>query len=464
MSFWRRSLTFRLVCLFVLVSTSLLIGLGLLTLSATNDHFLELDEVYLYDKGLLVQEIAQNASSSEEVVKKVSLAFNSQPDLSFAIFDQSKALYKSPGFEFPAYLLIQVEDQISQSSHSSHSGQSGAVMQWLAGTQTMRAVSIPVDGLTVVLAVNTLHHDHFMASFRALMWVYVAVAILLSGLLGWWVTRRGLRPLLPIIAKASHINAAQLNDRIPTKDVPVELEPLARTLNQMLERLEHDFARLSGFSSDLAHEIRTPLSNMLIQSQVTLSKNRSVDQYQETLLSMVEELERLASTVSDMLYLAKTENHLEIPNQSSVALEAEALELLTFYELLAEEKFVTLKVTGEGTVMGDRLMIRRAISNLLSNAIRHAEAHTHIGIEIDHTAQVTTLSVANVGETIPLPIQPRIFDRFFRSDQARTHPGLEGAGLGLAITQAIMQAHGGTISVSSAQGHTVFTLSFKTTG
>jgi two-component system heavy metal sensor histidine kinase CusS len=328
----------------------------------------------------------------------------------------------------------------------------------------MRAVSIPVDGLTVVLAVNTLHHDHFMASFRALMWVYVAVAILLSGLLGWWVTRRGLRPLLPIIAKASHINAAQLNDRIPTKDVPVELEPLARTLNQMLERLEHDFARLSGFSSDLAHEIRTPLSNMLIQSQVTLSKNRSVDQYQETLLSMVEELERLASTVSDMLYLAKTENHLEIPNQSSVALEAEALELLTFYELLAEEKFVTLKVTGEGTVMGDRLMIRRAISNLLSNAIRHAEAHTHIGIEIDHTAQVTTLSVANVGETIPLPIQSRIFDRFFRSDQARTHPGLEGAGLGLAITQAIMQAHGGTISVSSAQGHTVFTLSFKTTG
>jgi len=464
MSFWRRSLTFRLVCLFVLVSTSLLIGLGLLTLSATKDHFLELDEVYLYDKGLLVQEIAQNASSSEEVVKKVSLAFNSQPDLSLAISDQSKVLYKSPGFEFPAYLLIQVEDQISQSSHSSHSGQSGAVMQWLAGTQTMRAVSIPVDGLTVVLAVNTLHHDHFMASFRALMWVYVAVAILLSGLLGWWVTRRGLRPLLPIIAKASHINAAQLNDRIPTKDVPVELEPLARTLNQMLERLEHDFARLSGFSSDLAHEIRTPLSNMLIQSQVTLSKNRSVDQYQETLLSMVEELERLASTVSDMLYLAKTENHLEIPNQSSVALEAEALELLTFYELLAEEKFVTLKVTGEGTVMGDRLMIRRAISNLLSNAIRHAEAHTHIGIEIDHTAQVTTLSVANVGETIPLPIQPRIFDRFFRSDQARTHPGLEGAGLGLAITQAIMQAHGGTISVSSAQGHTVFTLSFKTTG
>lgn len=455
MSFWRRSLTFRLVCLFVLVSTSLLIGLGLLTLSATNDHFLELDEVYLYDKGLLVQEIAQNASSSEEVVKKVSHAFNSQPDLSLAIFDQSKALYNSPGFEFPTYLLSQIEGQ---------SIQSGAVMQWLAGTQTMRAVSIPVDGLTVVLAVNTLHHDHFMSSFRALMWVYVAVAIVLSGLLGWWVTRRGLRPLLPIIAKASHINAAQLNDRIPTKDVPAELEPLARTLNQMLERLEHDFARLSGFSSDLAHEIRTPLSNMLIQSQVTLSKNRSVDQYQETLLSMVEELERLASTVSDMLYLAKTENHLEIPNQSSVALEAEALELLTFYELLAEEKFVTLTVTGEGTVMGDRLMIRRAISNLLSNAIRHAEAHTHIGIEISHTPQVTTLSVSNVGETIPMSIQSRIFDRFFRSDQARTHPGLEGAGLGLAITQAIMQAHAGTIAVSSAQGQTVFTLSFRTTG
>jgi len=451
MIFWRRSLTFRLVCLFVLVSTSLLVGLGLLTLSATNHHFLELDEVYLYDKGLLIQEMAQNASSAQDVVTKLSHAFRSQPDLSLAIFDQAKALYRSPGFEFPTHLLSQLENQ------------TGAVMQWLAGEQTMRAVSIPVDGLTVVLAVNTLHHDHFMTSFRALMWAYVAVAIFLSGLLGWWVTRRGLRPLLPIIAKASHINAAQLNDRIPIKDVPAELEPLARTLNQMFERLEHDFARLSGFSSDLAHEIRTPISNMLIQSQVTLSKIRTVDQYQETLLSTVEELERLASTISDMLYLAKTENHLEIPNQSSVALESEALELLTFYELLAEEKFVTLTLTGAGTVMGDRLMIRRAISNLLSNAIRHADSHTQVAIEIGHTTQVTTLSVSNVGEAIPLSIQSRIFDRFFRSDQARTHPGLEGAGLGLAITQAIMQAHGGNIAVSSAQGHTVFTLSFRTT-
>ncbi len=385
------------------------------------------------------------------MVTKLSHAFRSQPDLSLAIFDQAKALYRSPGFEFPTHLLSQLENQ------------TGAVMQWLAGEQTMRAVSIPVDGLTVVLAVNTLHHDHFMTSFRALMWAYVAVAIFLSGLLGWWVTRRGLRPLLPIIAKASHINAAQLNDRIPIKDVPAELEPLARTLNQMFERLEHDFARLSGFSSDLAHEIRTPISNMLIQSQVTLSKIRTVDQYQETLLSTVEELERLASTISDMLYLAKTENHLEIPNQSSVALESEALELLTFYELLAEEKFVTLTLTGAGTVMGDRLMIRRAISNLLSNAIRHADSHTQVAIEIGHTTQVTTLSVSNVGEAIPLSIQSRIFDRFFRSDQARTHPGLEGAGLGLAITQAIMQAHGGNIAVSSAQGHTVFTLSFRTT-
>jgi len=451
MRFWRRSLTFRLVCLFVLVSTTLLISLGLLTLSTTNNHFLELDEVYLYDKELLVQEIAQNASSSKEVVKKIRNALSSQPDLSFAILDNSKTLYNSPGFEFPTHLMSQPEVN------------TGVVMQWLVGTQTMRAISTPVKGLTVVLAVNTLHHDHFMTSFRELIWVYVAIAIVLSGVLGWWVTRRGLKPLIPIIAKASHINAAQLNDRIPTKDVPAELEPLARTLNQMLERLEHDFARLSGFSSDLAHEIRTPINNMLIQSQVTLSKKRSIEQYEEALLSIVEELERLAITVSEMLYLAKTENHLEVPNQSSVVLESEALELLTFYELWAEEKCVTLTVASGGTVTGDRLMIRRAISNLLSNAIRHADAHTHIAIEIVNTAQATTLSVSNLGETIPLPIQSRLFDRFFRSDQARTYPGFEGAGLGLAITKAIMQAHGGTIAVSSVKGHTVFTLSFSKT-
>ena len=231
----------------------------------------------------------------------------------------------------------------------------------------------------------------------------------------------------------------------------------------MLQRLEDDFERLSTFSSDLAHELRTPISNMLVQAQVTLSKNRETDQYRETLHSVVEELERLTHMVSDMLYLAKTENHLQIPCPTEVHLGIEAAELAEFYELMAEDKRVTIRVQGQGTVLGDRLMIRRALSNLVANAIRHAHHQTTVTIAITNTRTKTTVSVTNVGDTIAAEIQSRLFDRFFRADSARTHPGSEGAGLGLAITQAIMQAHHGAVTLSSSENKTTFTLAFKST-
>ena len=244
---------------------------------------------------------------------------------------------------------------------------------------------------------------------------------------------------------------------------PSELEELARTLNAMLARLQDSFQRLSDFSSDLAHELRTPVSNLLTQTQVVLSKRRDVEAYQDVLASNAEEFERLSRIISDMLFLAKADNNLLTPSKDDVELSAEVNSLFEFYEALAEEKGLILTCHGQGNVAGDQLMLRRAINNLLSNAIRHSPQGGAIDVDIAAgDGGGTTLSVTNSGETIPPEHLPRLFDRFYRTDSSRQRFS-DGAGLGLAITRSILRAHRGEVAATSASGLTRFTLRFPAT-
>jgi two-component system heavy metal sensor histidine kinase CusS len=310
----------------------------------------------------------------------------------------------------------------------------------------------------VAVATDISHHEHFMSSFRTTLWSVVVLAALLTGILGWAAVRRGLAPLQAIKREAAGITAHRLNARLPTDSIPTELADLAETLNVMLARLESSFQRLSDFSSDLAHELRTPVSNLLTQTQVTLSKARTADEYRDVLASNVEEFERLSRMIADMLFLAKSENDLIIPNREPVDLALEVDGLLEYYGVLAEEKQITLGCTGSGVVWGDRLMIRRAISNLLSNAVRHTPDGGRVTVRMDDSDQrVAKLVVENTGDTIPAEHMGRLFDRFYRVDTSRQYLG-EGAGLGLAITRSIARAHDGEILGRSDHGITAFEL------
>jgi two-component system, OmpR family, heavy metal sensor histidine kinase CusS len=242
--------------------------------------------------------------------------------------------------------------------------------------------------------------------------------------------------------------------------VPVEMADLARELNHMLDRLQDDFRRLSEFSSDLAHELRTPISNLLTQTQVTLSHPRGAHDYRQALASNSEELQRLARTVSDMLFLAKAEHGLALPSLETIDLAHEATALLDFYDALAADRELTLRLDGQGSIQGDRLMVRRALSNLLTNAIRHAHTGTAVVVRVATQTQDVELSVDNQGTPLEADLLPRLFDRFYRADKARTHPSSDGAGLGLSITRAIVQAHGGRVGAESAGGHNRFWLRF----
>ena len=228
----------------------------------------------------------------------------------------------------------------------------------------------------------------------------------------------------------------------------------------MLERLQRDFYRITNFSTDIAHELRTPITNLLTQTDVVLTKQRTNDAYRDTLSSNAEELQRLARTISDMLFLAQTENGISLPSYESLSLQDEITALFDFYDALAEEKNVRLQLTGEASIKGDRLMIRRALSNLISNAMRYTPVAGTIAMSIVKSNTDISIHVENDGPEIPAEHLPHLFERFYRADKSRTKLDTDSTGLGLSITRAIMRAHQGDVAVQSAQGKTRFTLQF----
>lgn len=311
--------------------------------------------------------------------------------------------------------------------------------------------------LLVTVALDIAHHEHFLRGFRHSLALVVGSAILIVAALSWAITRRALRPIRNMAHLASEMSASRLGERLRVERLPRELHELAEAFNAMLGRLQDAFARLSEFSSDLAHELRTPISNLTMQTEVSLSRSRSADEYREVLFSSLEEYRRLSRMVADMLFLAQADNGLMVPRSETVELGALADGLIEYFEPLASERALTLKRSGEARATVDPLMIRRALANLLSNAVRHATPGSQVDLRIAHSGDEIALQVANQGEPIPPQHQPRLFDRFYRVDPSRTRSS-EGAGLGLAITRSIAQAHGGSIALHSDQSATTFTL------
>ncbi len=457
---WRgtKSITVRLTLLFALASTSVLLLLALIIGALVERHFEEQDMDLLTGKLEFIRHALEKVRSPQDLdslAQQLDDSLVGHHGLAVQVLSPAgSVLFLTAGAEFPDTLL------------KSASGKALHPAVWKTSEQQrFRGIAAAVPtGIEeappaiVAVATDMSVHEHFMLSFQIALWSVVAFAALATGLLGWGAARRGLAPLRAIRQEAAGIDARRLHYRLSSESVPVELAELAKTLNAMLTRLEDSFRRLSDFSSDLAHELRTPVSNLLTQTQVTLSQPRSADQYRDILASNAEEFERLSRMISDMLFLAKSDNDLIVPNREPIDLGDEVRGLFEFYEALAEEKGIGLSCAGSAVALGDRLMLRRAINNLLSNAVRHTPRGGCVMIRIDDAGDGTVkLSVENTGDTIPAEHLPRLFDRFYRVDASRQRFS-EGAGLGLAITRSILRAHGGDAAVYSRNGTTRFDL------
>ncbi len=452
----RLPLTQRLTLFFTMVAAVVVLGLGILFLVATGRHFVALDRATLQEKQHLIEEILRNAPSAQDARSRLDEALGYHHGLYVLVEDpQGELVFQSKGFPSDA-----------QSAPAGPAVGIESFGTWKRGDSIYHTLRFEATSaysratLRVLIATDTDHHAQFLQDLRRDLALYVAAAIVVCGLLSWLAARQGLAPLREMRSRAAAVTSQKLSERMPVQAVPVEMADLAQELNRMLDRLQEDFQRLTDFSSDLAHELRTPISNLLTQTQVALTTKRDAATYRDILASNAEEFERLARMVADMLFLAKTERGVDLPHKERFSARQDALALLEFYEAVAEEKRIRLRLEGDGDIEGDRLMFRRALSNLLSNALRHTPEVGTITIHIADTAQSTVVSVENTGSDIDPKMLPRLFDRFYRADPARAHPDAEGSGLGLAITRAIAEAHGGRVTVASSHGRTCFALVF----
>jgi two-component system heavy metal sensor histidine kinase CusS len=311
----------------------------------------------------------------------------------------------------------------------------------------------------VVLAIDTTENRKLLRDHAAVATLVAVVGTFLSGLLGWFVARRGLAPIAQVAARAGQVTAQRLGARLDLQEAPKEVHGLGESINHMLERLEESFRALEQFSADIAHELRTPLNNLLLQTQVTLSRPRTEAEYQETLHSNLVELERLQRMVADMLFLARADRGMLELALEDVELADEARSVTEYFEAAASERSQSIRIEGRAIVRGDRLMIRRALTNLLSNAVRYSPPGSPIVVEAGSDARGAFAAVSNPAVELPEQELRRLFARFARRDDSRGRE-VEGVGLGLAIVDSIMKLHRGSVEPESDARHIVFRLRF----
>jgi two-component system heavy metal sensor histidine kinase CusS len=441
----RLSLSSRLALLFAACTAVVSLFAGVLFSRASEAHFVELDQQLLNGKVIDLRRTLRDFQSNDREIKLADELIR-QADLSLRLTgsDGQRWFDSSPN----------LPDKLSQPSGLSTIKYDGT---------DYRVLNAPLfpdkpDSPQLTLLLDITHHQHFLQRMQHLIWLTVGLSALATALLGAWAARSGLRPLRRMSAVAKGVSAQSLDARLPEENMPPELAEMAQHFNAMLGRLDDSFQRMSAFSADIAHELRTPLSNLLTHTQVTLTRPRALEDYREALHSNLEELQWMAQLVNDMLYLAKSDHGLLMPKRETLDLAQETDLLLEFFAPLAEDAQVRLSREGDAQIECDRSMLRRALSNLLDNALRFTPVNGEVWVRIvDHPKRLR-LSVENTGQPISDDLLPRLFDRFYRADPARREGSSEHAGLGLAITQSIIRAHDGQIRCESNRGWTRFVI------
>ena len=327
----------------------------------------------------------------------------------------------------------------------------GRTFRVLAARASVRGSEGP--GLLVQVALNRDQEERLLADYRNRLWLVLGVALVGCALAGYWIARRGLRPVNEITATARRIRAATLGQRLATAGLPAELRTLAATFNDMLDRLEESFDRLARFSADIAHELRTPVNNLRGEAEVTLGKPRRAEEYRDVLGSCLEECVRLSRLIDSLLFLARAENPKTEVEREPVDVGRELATVGEFYEAAAAEAGVELTVEVGGGVVADlsRPLLQRAVGNLVENALAHTGPGGAVSLTATGDGEDVRIEVSDTGRGIDAAHVPHVFDRFYRADPSRSSAG-GGVGLGLAIVRSIAELHGGSAALSSRVG------------
>jgi two-component system heavy metal sensor histidine kinase CusS len=453
----RTSLTLRLSMMFVCAVVAVLVVAGFTFDAFSRHHFKALDRQAMTEKLESIRQIMDGeagSADSSEVVLQLQALLGAHQELSASITTKGgKTIFATPNA---------VKHPLSYSGDPEED-----LWEWTAGSHMYRGMQAQVrlvneaEPLTAWLSLDITNHLHFVETLRWWLVIGLTISALVSAALGWLVARSGLKPVAQVTQVAASMSAGSLKERIPMDAVPRELESLVSSFNAMLARLEESFVRLSNFSADIAHELRTPISNLRTHTEVILAKKRAPEIYEENLYSNLEDLNRLSNIIDGMLFLAKSDNGLVLPAKEKIELRTVVEKLFEYYQLLADDTGVKLQVSGHGTVCGDGMMLDRMISNLVSNALRYTPPNSAISVKIEPNGDMVSLSVQNPGEEIAAEHLPRLFDRFYRVDPARREGATNNAGLGLAIVKSLVDVHGGAVGCASEGGYTTFTINLS---
>ncbi|MDC7823972.1 heavy metal sensor histidine kinase [Pseudomonas sp. BLCC-B13] len=451
MRLWPKTLSLRLALMFALVGVLLLGALGFFLYQSLQREIAWRDDQALLGRLQRMQALLNDAASIEALRRRPQLYENmlgNRDNLLWIVDARGQPLIEVN----PPALPLPHLPPASAPRLADAPGAASLRLAWLD-------VPRPGGALRLIAGKLASEREQMLAAYRLKIGLALGVGALLAFALGALVSQRGLRPVRQLARQAASIDTQHLHLRLQGFAEVGELSALSQALNQMLDRLEQGFAQLSRFSEDLAHEMRTPLSNLMGQTQQALRHSRSVEDYQNLLVSNQEEYERLARMIDSMLFLARTEQPKAAIQRETVDLQALGEQLCDYFEGMAQERDITLLNQASGQLAAEPQLLRRALANLLANALRHATPHSCVTLGSARTATGVTLSVHNLGEPIGAQHLPHLFERFYRCDPSRHQPGDSG-GLGLAIVRSIMQAHGGQVSVSSDSEGTTFRLHF----
>ena len=331
-------------------------------------------------------------------------------------------------------------------------GRNGRIFR--VATATAPVGSPPTQTDTIQIAIDVSQQEEFLQRYRLWFFSILLVTFVALPLIGYQIARRGIRPVEDMAATARRISSTNLRERILPDGYPFELASLAGTFNQMLDRLEDSFERISRFSADIAHDLRTPVNNIRGEAEVGLARARTITEYREVLESCLEEAVRLSDLIGDLLFLARAESPLAHVRREPVNLVELLDGMREYYEASAAQAGVSLTTSANRVpviAQLDRTLVQRAVSNLVSNAVAHTPPGGSVVLAAGLEDSAVHIEVSDTGVGIPAEALPKVFDRFFRLDSSRSQAS-GGTGLGLAIVQSIMLLHGGKVEIASQLG------------
>jgi two-component system heavy metal sensor histidine kinase CusS len=443
----RRSIASQLILLFT-VATSLVLacGLGVFYAIVVRHAFAE-DNAVLADKVAALRADLHESGPNVFAEELKGRHAGEQAAYWIRMLDAEGRIYaETPGMD------RSLPPQIFPSPQKSESAVRN-LKDYRRGSKLFSLVALSEESrgqaCTLQVAQDRSSDERVERNFAVLFIIVLSGSVLASAFIAITVTKRGLRPLGEMTRSLGRIGPSHLKERVAPAGWPQELQPLATAFDNMLKRLDDSFTRLSQFSADLAHELRTPVANMMGEAQVALTRERTAAEYRETIESNISECYRLSRIVDNLLFVARVDAAREPIARKRFDARATVEKIAAFYQTIADDRHVTVSCSGEGQIYADPDLFERAVGNLLDNALRFTPENGSIQITLsDHDADFE-VAVNDSGCGIAPEHLPRVFDRFYRADSSR---GSDGAGLGLALVKSILELHGGSVTIESNVG------------